>query len=69
MNPSARVLAVFCLAGLLSSLSYTSYSAWVGSLNKANTESHQMGLDDPLSPAYDPANVHERWYTENILRV
>ncbi len=66
MNTSAKVVTIFCLAGLFSSFGYTSYSAWVGSLNKANSESHQMGLDDSLSPNYDPAKAYERWYAENI---
>jgi hypothetical protein len=66
MTPSTKVLAIFCLAGLFSSLTYTSYSAWVSSLPKADAESHQMGLDDLRSPNYDPAKVYERRYAENI---
>jgi hypothetical protein len=66
MPPSTKVLAIFCLAGLLSSLTYTSYSAWVSSLPKADAESHQMGLDDLRSPNYDPAKAYERWYAENV---
>ncbi len=66
MTPSTKVLTLFCLAGLLSSLTYTSYSAWVSSLPKADAESHQMGLDDLRSPNYDPTKTYERWYAENI---
>jgi hypothetical protein len=61
MSTTIKVVATFCLAGLLSAWTFCSYSAWVDSLYKANSERQRQ-----MSPGHDPVAADRAWYAENI---
>ena len=65
MSETRKVVAVFCLAGLVSGWAFSSYSAWVGSLYGANSARHLQGMNS-MAPGYDPGAAQKEWYAENL---